>query len=226
MKLNNKKILLIGGSHGMGLGTARAVLAQGAQVILVGREMAKLEASRNELVGNVRIVQGDITEIDLHETLLESIGRFDHVFISASPGGDAGFNDPHLAIEDSYIYGKVWCTFKFLQKAVHYIHERGSITLMSGGYAIRSTPDYPLVSMAFAATEAMARALAVSIAPIRVNAIRPTHIDQKKPATSKTLTGTMGSTDDIGDAVAFLMGNDYMTGEALNIDGGAGVIFT
>lgn len=226
MNLDNKKILLIGGSHGMGLATARAVLAQNAQVTLVGRQKANLEAARNELVGNVRTIQGDITEIDSHEELLKSIDRFDHAFISASPGGEAGFNDPHLTIEASYLYGKVWCTFKFLQKATQYINDKGSITLMSGGYAVRSTPDYPLVSIAFAATEAMARALAASIAPIRVNAIRPTYIDQNKPTTSKTLTGTMGSTDDIGDAVAFLMGNNYINGETLNIDGGAAVMFT
>lgn len=107
MNLDNKKILLIGGSHGIGLATARAVLAQNAQVTLVGRQKANLEAARNELVGNVRTIQGDITEIDSHEELLKSIGRFDHAFISASPGGEAGFNDPHLTIEASYLYGKV-----------------------------------------------------------------------------------------------------------------------
>lgn len=226
MRLDNKKVLLVGGSHGMGLGAARAVLAQGAQVILVGREKTALETARDELVGNVRTVQGDITEVDSHEALLESIGGFDHVFISASPGGEAGFDAPHPTIEASYFYRKVWCTFKFLQCVVRYISASGSITLMSGGYAVRSIPDYPLVSMAFAATEAMARALAVSIAPIRVNAIRPTYIDQKQPLTSKTLTGTIGSNDDVGDAVAFLMGNNYINGETLSIDGGAGVIFT
>lgn len=209
----------------MGLGTARAVLAKGAEVILVGREKSKLEAAHRELKGNVRIIPGDLTNLDSHDVLLDTVGPFDHLFISASPGGDVSFDTTYPNIESSYLYGKVWCTFTFLQKAVKYINPAGSITLMSGGYAVRSAPDYPLVSIAFAATEGMARALAVSIAPIRVNAIRPTYVDQGRATTNKTLTQVMGSNDDIGDAVAFLMGNDYMNGEVLNIDGGASVIF-
>jgi NAD(P)-dependent dehydrogenase (short-subunit alcohol dehydrogenase family) len=148
------------------------------------------------------------------------------LFISASPGGESGFKTTYATIESSYLYGKFWNTFTFLQQAIKYISVGGSITLMSGGFAVRPHPDYALVTVAFAATEALARALAVSLAPVRVNAIRPTWIDKDgdHTATTKNVTGFMGTNHEVGQAVIFLMTNAYMTGQVIEVDGGAGIV--
>ena len=226
MELKNKKVVLIGGSHGMGLGTAKIASAMGAEVILVGRDTAQLLAAKQTLGRGTRTIAGDLTQPASYSTWLNEIGTFDHLFISASPGGESSFKSAYPNIEGSYLYGKFWHTFIFLQQAVNHIHPKGSITLMSGGYAVRPHPDYSLVTVAFAATEALARAMAVTLAPIRVNAIRPTWIDKEgdHTATSKNLNGFMGSNHDIGHAVVFLMTNDYMTGQTLEVDGGTSLV--
>ncbi|NSL85988.1 SDR family oxidoreductase [Chitinophaga sp. Mgbs1] len=146
--------------------------------------------------------------------------------MSASPGGESGFHFSYPAIESSYLYGKFWMTFLFLQQAVRYINQGGSVTLMSGGFAVRPHPDYALVTVAFAATEALARAMAVTLAPLRVNAIRQTYIDKDgvHTKTEKSLTGIMGTNQDVGHAVVFLMTNPYITEHVLDVDEGLGIL--
>jgi NAD(P)-dependent dehydrogenase (short-subunit alcohol dehydrogenase family) len=226
MELENKKVVLIGGSHGMGLGTAKIASAAGAEVVLVGRNNEQLLSVKETLGPKTRAVTGDLTLPDTYAAWLEEIGKFDHLFISASPGGESSFKSAYPTIESSYLYGKFWYTFIFLQQAINYINPGGSITLMSGGFAVRPHPDYALVTVAFAATEALAKAMAVSLAPIRVNAIRPTFIDKEgdHTATNKNITGFMGTNHNVGQAVIFLMTNAYMTGQVLDVDGGAGII--
>jgi NAD(P)-dependent dehydrogenase (short-subunit alcohol dehydrogenase family) len=226
MELENKKVVLIGGSHGMGLGTAKIASAAGAEVVLVGRSNEQLLSVKETLGPKTRTVVGDLTLPDTYAAWLEEIGQFDHLFISASPGGESGFKTTYPDIESSYLYGKFWYTFIFLQQAINYINPGGSITLMSGGFAVRPHPDYALVTVAFAATEALAKAMAVSLAPIRVNAVRPTFIDKEgdHTATNKNVTGFMGTNHHVGQAVIFLMTNAYMTGQVLDVDGGAGII--
>jgi NAD(P)-dependent dehydrogenase (short-subunit alcohol dehydrogenase family) len=225
MELENKKVVLIGGSHGMGLGTAKIASAAGAEVILVGRGNDQLLSVKETLGPKTRAVAGDLTLPDMFPDWLEEIGKFDHLFISASPGGESSFKSAYPTIESSYLYGKFWYTFIFLQKAINYINPGGSITLMSGGFAVRPHPDYALVTVAFAATEALAKAMAVSLAPIRVNAIRPTFIDKEgdHTATNKNITCFMGTNHNVGQAVIFLMTNPYMTGQVLDVDGGAAI---
>jgi NAD(P)-dependent dehydrogenase (short-subunit alcohol dehydrogenase family) len=226
MELDNKKVVLIGGSHGMGLGTAKIASAAGAEVILIGRDEAQLQFAKKALSPKTRTIAGDLTQPEGYSAWLEEIGTFDHLFISASPGGESSFRSTYPNIESSYLYGKFWHTFIFLQQAVAHINPKGSMTLMSGGFAVRPHPDYSLVTVAFAATEALARAMAVTLAPVRVNAIRPTWVDKEgdHTATTKNLNGFMGSNHDIGHAVVFLMTNDYMTGQTLEVDGGTSLV--
>jgi NAD(P)-dependent dehydrogenase (short-subunit alcohol dehydrogenase family) len=234
MSILDKKILIVGGSQGMGLGAAKCAINAGAEVILVGRDEAKLNKVVEALGSKASGMVGDLTETSSYDTLLEKAGRFDHLFISASPGNKAGFKDEYASFEESYLYGKLWLTFLFLQKAAPYINKGGSITLLSGGLAIRPHPNWPLVGVAFAAIEALAQSLAVSLAPLRVNVVRPTNIekdaaafktaDAKKQYEEETSEGTLlkmiGTAEHIGEAVVFLMSNDFMTGHILDLDGG------
>ncbi|MDO6432765.1 SDR family oxidoreductase [Flavitalea sp. BT771] len=225
MVLENKKVLIVGGSHGMGLGAARTAVRSGADVVIAGRDVEQLRLSKEVLGPKSRTICFDLTDATTYVGFFEAVGNFDHLFISASPGGESRFEAEYQNIQNSYLYGKFWHTFMFLQQAVRRINTGGSITLMSGGYAVRPHPDYTLVTVAFAATEGLARAMAVSLAPIRVNAIRPTYIDKEGNHTSidKNLVGYQGTNGDIGHAVVFLMSNAYMTGQVLEIDGGASI---
>src|SRR5688572_16033842 len=111
MSIVQKKVMIIGGSQGMGLGTAKCAINAGAEVIIVGREEAKLNKIVKELGDKAIGITGDLTETGSYDALLEKAGRFDHLFISASPGNKTGFQDTYLSFEDSYLYGKLWLTF-------------------------------------------------------------------------------------------------------------------
>jgi NAD(P)-dependent dehydrogenase (short-subunit alcohol dehydrogenase family) len=110
----------------------------------------------------------------------------------------------------------------------------GSITFMSGIAALRPIQAGAVATASCGAIEAFARALAVDLAPIRVNAIRPGFVDTplldallgpNKPAVVETMAKRLpvrrvGRPEDIADGVLFLMKNGYVTGISLTIDGG------
>ena len=239
MSLINQTVLIVGGSQGMGLGAARKALQAGAKVVIVGRSKSKLDEVAKELGDTCRSVVGDIENINSHASILEQTGRFDHVFISASPGGKTGFHEQYDSIEESYLHGKFWCTFKFLQQAIKFLNPAGSVTLLSGGLSVRPHPAYSLVSVAFGAIESLGKALAVAIAPVRVNVIRPSNIEKDasafhtieeqntyiKRSSEETLLKRIGTGADIGDLVVHLMTNEFMTGQVIEIDGGLSIKF-
>jgi NAD(P)-dependent dehydrogenase (short-subunit alcohol dehydrogenase family) len=239
MKLKNQIVLIVGGSQGMGLGAAKQALYAGAKLVLLGRDKLKLDQIVEELGSNCRSIVGDLTATDTYKTLLEEIGPFDHLFISASPDGKTAFDTVYSSIEQTYLYGKFWYTFSFLQEAMPFINKKGSITLLSGGFAVSPHPAHVLVTVAFSAIEGLARALAISLAPLRVNAIRPTDIEKdasvfqsaaakeqyEKEAASATLTGSIGRAEDIGETVVYLMSNPFITGQVIELDGGASISY-
>ncbi|WP_118974283.1 SDR family oxidoreductase [Taibaiella koreensis] len=239
MNLKNKTVLIVGGSQGMGLGAAKQALHAGAKVVLLSRDQLKLDQIVETLGSNCRRIVGDITAIDSYKTLLEEAGPFDHLFISASPGGSTTFDTAYTSIGQTYLYGKFWYTFSFLQAALPFINEKGSITLLSGGFAVSPHPEHVLVTVAFSAIEGLARALAISLAPLRVNAIRPTDIEKdtstfqsaaakeqyETETASATLTGRIGRVEDIGETVVYLMSNPFITGQIIELDGGASISY-
>ena len=110
----------------------------------------------------------------------------------------------------------------------------GSITVVSGIAAYRPAPRGAVVAAINAALEGLVRALALELAPIRVNAVSPGWIDtpiwtsvagDKKDevmgAMAKRLpVGRIGRPDDVADAIVFLMGNTFTTGSVLHVEGG------
>jgi NAD(P)-dependent dehydrogenase (short-subunit alcohol dehydrogenase family) len=110
----------------------------------------------------------------------------------------------------------------------------GSITLSSGVVVERPSPGQGIGAASTAAVEAFTRAMALELAPIRVNTVRPGGVDT--PLTqrlfgarraeviaeqaSRLPVGRFGQPEDLADAIVFLMGNTYTTGVTLTIDGG------
>jgi NAD(P)-dependent dehydrogenase (short-subunit alcohol dehydrogenase family) len=233
MSLKNTTVVILGGSSGIGLATAKAAKADGARLVITGRSQERLRAAKAALGGDVETVALDVCDEAGTRALFAELEGVDHVFITAG----AVLFDPKLATEVESIRPaldtRFWGAFNAAKFAAVKMGVGGSITFMSGAAAIRPIRGAAVATASCAAVEAFARALAVDLAPIRVNAIQPGLIDtpfldtlgERRNAFiaeySKRLpVGRPGRPEEVADAVLFLMKNGFVTGITLTIDGG------
>jgi NAD(P)-dependent dehydrogenase (short-subunit alcohol dehydrogenase family) len=236
MSLAGKKVVVIGGSSGIGLAAAKAALAEGADVVITGRSEERLQNARNELGGKVRAVALDANDESGTRALFEELGQVDHVFFTAAT---LTF-DPRLAGDSSAVRSAIdtrfWGSYYVAKYAAPKMPPDGSITLTTGTAARKPLPGLAVVSASCGAVEALARALALELAPIRVNVIAPGLIDTPlhermmggKERAAKRIADTAarlplkraGQPEDIAEAVLFLMQNRFATGITLTVDGG------
>jgi NAD(P)-dependent dehydrogenase (short-subunit alcohol dehydrogenase family) len=238
MSLSNKTVVIIGGSSGIGLATASASLTQHADVIITGRSRDRLDSAVRELGSHVRAIPLDSSDEAGTRAMFDTIDRLDHIFVSA--GGvtpDAALSVDVAAMRPA-IDVRLWGAIYAAKYARPKMTSGGSITFMSGTSAFRPIPGAAVGSASCAAVEGLARSLAIDLAPIRVNAIRPGLIDtpridsfmgENKAAilatyTKRIPTKRMGRPEEVADAVLFLMKNEYMNGTTLVIDGAASLV--
>jgi NAD(P)-dependent dehydrogenase (short-subunit alcohol dehydrogenase family) len=233
LSLANNTVVILGGSSGIGLATAKAAQAEGARVIITGRSREKLDAARAALGAHARTVALDVADEAGTRALFAELERVDHVLITA---GTVMF-DPKLAPDANAIRPaldmRFWGAFYAAKFAAARMSAGCSITFMSGTTAIRPLAGAAVATASCGAVEAFARALAVDLAPIRVNTIQPGLVDtpfldvlgDRRNAMiaeySKRLpVKRAGRPEEIADAVLFLMKNGFVTGITLTVDGG------
>ena len=232
--LKGQTVVIIGGSSGMGLGTAKAAAIQGAAVVIAGHSEEKLENALKEIEGQARALSVDITKEESICQLFEQIGQLDHLFITAAPGSRGEFLGQSIADARSYMEGKFWGAYISAYYAAPRMTKHGSITFLSGGLSRKPAKGSSMVTASQNAVEGLAKALAVELSPLRVNTILPGSIDTpmwsflsedehqeflKKSA--EVPAGRIGQPEDVGHAAVFLMTNSFITGSVLQVDGGA-----
>jgi NAD(P)-dependent dehydrogenase (short-subunit alcohol dehydrogenase family) len=231
MKLERQRVVIIGGSSGIGAGIAEACLAEGAAVTLVGRSAERLRAAAARLGPNVSIAQADATREDDVERLFED-GPVNHVVITAVQACYAPVRSLDLDAARSALLGKVLPALLVAKHAR--FAAGGSLLLTSGINALRPTPGASAVAAGNGAVEALGRTLAVELAPTRVLVLAPGWVDtpvwdviagdskaQRFAAhAAKLPVGRVGTPADLGAAAVFLLTNGYMTGTIVRIDGG------
>jgi NAD(P)-dependent dehydrogenase (short-subunit alcohol dehydrogenase family) len=234
MTLKDSLVVILGGSTGIGLATAKAAKAEGAHVVLTGRSADKLQRAQTELGTDTRVVALDVANEIGTQKFFADLGRVDHVFITAG----TLVSDKRLVPESDRLRPamdtRFWGALYAAKYAAPKIPPGGSITFMSGTAAWRPLAGASVASASCGAVEAFARALAVDLAPIRVNTIEPGYVDtplldlllgaQKNEvlatAAARLPVKRIGTSEEVADAVLFLMKNGYVTGITLTIDGG------
>lgn len=234
MTLDGKRIVILGGSSGIGLATAKAAQAEGARIVITGRSADRLKRARAELGGDAQEVRLDVVDERGTRRFFSEIEPFDHLFMTAG----TLVSDPQLTSEVVALRPAMDTRFLGALYAVKYgaskIASDGSITFMSGTSGRKPLPGISIASASCGAIEAFARALAVDLAPIRVNAITPGLVDtplleeflgERREAILKAAAESLpvkrvGTAEDVAEAVLFLMKNRYVTGISLVIDGG------
>jgi NAD(P)-dependent dehydrogenase (short-subunit alcohol dehydrogenase family) len=232
--LDGQRVAVVGGASGMGLGAVRAAVALGADVIIASRRADPVQEVAKTVAGNAVPATVDVTDEQSIRDLFTGLGKLDHLFVTASPGSRGAFLEQDVAAAQEYMNGKFFGSWACARYAAPVLETGGSITFLSGGYSVRPQSGSAMVTAAFAAVEALSRALAVELAPIRVNTIRPGFIDstmwdfldeQEREQMREEMRTSLparrvGQIEDIGQAAVFLMTNPYVTGTVLEVNGG------
>lgn len=232
--LNDKTVVVIGGSAGIGLNVAQGAIARGANVVIGARDPAKLTQAADALGSRGRALQVDTADHASLAGFFQTISQFDHLFISAATYTVVGLDsDDEQAIESPF-RSKFWGQYWAVKLAIPYLAKDGSITLTAGAAGARPIKGGAVYAACNSAIEGLGRGLAIDLAPIRVNTISPGtingHLWQNRPAEIRNaafkhysqiaLAGRPGTEAEVADTVLYLMGNSFMTGSALYPDGG------
>src|SRR5262245_18359087 len=234
--LHGQRVVIVGGTSGMGLGAVQAAVEAGASVVVAGR---RREAERGGIEPEQRRTthaQVDVTDEHSVRSLFEQVGTVDHLFVTATPPsrGSGRFLEQDVATAQSFMTGKFFGSWACARYAAPYIRRGGSITFLTGCASVRPQPGRTMVTAVFAALEAFSQALALELGPVRVNTIRPGIIDSEmwsflddgaREELRRKVRATfparrIGTIEDIGHAAVFLMTNPYVTGAVLEVSGG------
>lgn len=235
--LEGQKVVIVGGTSGMGLGAARAAAEAGAEVVVAGRrpEGARSSGGGEGKPDGFEHAVVDITDEPSVRRLFDRVGELDHLLVTATPPAkDGPFLQQDLSAAQAIMNGKFFGSWACARHAAPRMRAGGSITFLTGGAAIRPRPGMATVTATFAALETLSQALALELGPLRVNTLRPGVIDSdmwsfldeagreklRQKVRETFPARRIGTVEDVGHAAVFLMTNPYVTGAVLEISGG------
>jgi NAD(P)-dependent dehydrogenase (short-subunit alcohol dehydrogenase family) len=223
------RVVVMGGTSGIGLATAERLAADGAEVIVTGRDPEKLAAVKDRVAAAEQV---DGTSEEELAAFFGRTGEFDHLVLAFSPGstGIGPIREAGPAAVRAAFDGKL---FGYLA-AIRHARVTGSITLISAASARAALPGTVALAAVNGAIERIVPPLAAELAPVRVNAVSPGVIDtpwwsflpdderrnQFDAAVAGIPARRIGQPDDVARAVSYVIGATYVTGTILPVDGG------
>jgi len=233
--LKGKKVLVLGGSSGIGFATAKAAANAGGEVIIVSGNQQRIDKALAGLPVGSQGFAVDLRDEDHAGKLFAKIGQFDHlVFTAGEPLQIGAIGDLEVDIAKQFFNLRYWGAFISVKHASPYINKGGSITLTSGCASLRPGKGWSVIASVCAAMEGFTRALAIELAPVRVNLVMPgvvrtdlwegmenaeregmyNHLSDQLPV--KYVAGP----EDIAQSYLYLMLQKYSTGQTVVADGG------
>ena len=233
--LKDKGVVVLGGASGIGLATALTAAARGAVVTVTSRSGERVAQAVQRIGG---LARGEVIHLENDEetrALCKRVGALDHLVYTA---GDELLLSPiarvDLAAARRAFEVRVFGALGAVKHAAAAIRPGGSIVLTHGIAGARPQAGWAVGAAVCGAMEAMTRALAVELAPVRVNAVSPGFVRTPlwnpipeperealfREAGAKLLTKRVGEAREIAEAYCYLMENTFTTGQTLVVDGG------
>ena len=236
MLLENQKVVVVGGSSGMGLAVAKLCAAADAQVTIAARDREKLARAAGEIGAGCRQAVLDMTDEKAVEDFFSGLAGLDHLLLVGA-GRPAWGPLREITTEAlvSAFQTKLLGYFLCAKHAAPIMSTNGSILFTIGGAARAAIPGTAGLAAVNGGIVAMARTLAKELAPIRVNVISPGLVDTPAYAWmgeaerqgfyhkmgASLPVGRIGSVDDIAAMMLAIIGNGFMSGSVVDVDGGA-----
>jgi NAD(P)-dependent dehydrogenase (short-subunit alcohol dehydrogenase family) len=235
--LDGKCVVVIGGASGIGFAVAQGALNQGARVVVASSQAANVNAAVGRLGAGATGSVVDVGDEASVARLFEEVGPFDHLAFTAGDWG-AGFGAPArdldlMAAQASFTV-RFWGALAAIKHGCRTIADGGSITLTGGMLAHRPMKGAPMATAVGGAIEHLTRALAVDLAPIRVNAVCPGVVltdhtklmpeEMVRVFTSRLPLPRGAEPAEAAEAYLYLMRGGYTTGQVLMVDGGGFVV--
>lgn len=232
-----QRVLVIGGSSGIGEATAAMAAATGAVVTIASRSADKLAAAQSRLPAGVAAATLDVTDDDAVRAFFASALPWHHVVLAGSATRTGPVRGLPLDAARAAMDNKFWGAYHVGRHAR--FDDGGSLTFVSGVYSQRPQPDAVLQGALNAAVEALARGLALELAPVvRVNTVSPsttaTPLWDKLGAAGREAKfdamrarlplRRVADAADIAQAILFVVGNRFATGSTVLIDGGDALV--
>jgi NAD(P)-dependent dehydrogenase (short-subunit alcohol dehydrogenase family) len=232
MELQNQKVVVAGGTSGIGLATALLFQEAGASVTVTGRNPDKLKAAEKKGLMTARVDSRDVTEL---ESFFQSRRHIHHLVIAVgSSKGLGNFSDLRLNDLREGFEEKYWSQLNTMKASLPYLEKTGTITLVTAITGSATMAGTSGIGSINSALEIYVPILAKELKPIRINAVSPGVVDTpwwdflpdevKKQTfddfSTQIAVGRVGRPDDIAKTILFLAENDYMTGAIIPCDGG------
>lgn len=235
MNLEGKKVIILGGSSGIGLATAKKAADKGASVIIVSSNQQKINAALSELRPDTQGFAVDLSREENIQDIFNKTGNYDHLVYCAGENLSLSTIDTtNITEARDFFTIRFWGTFAAVKYGAPLVNKGGSISLTSGTASLRPGSGWSVASSICGAIEGFVRAMAVELAPVRVNCVVPgvvrTPLWDSMPETSReklyqyvsdsVLLKRVAEAEDIAKGFIYLMEQDHATGQSLLIDGG------
>jgi NAD(P)-dependent dehydrogenase (short-subunit alcohol dehydrogenase family) len=236
--LLGQTVVVIGGSSGIGLATAHQVRAEGADVIVTGRNPQRLETAARE-VGAVSSAAFDATDRAAIDSFFQGLPtQIDHVLATAGGSYYAALADLDLAEAERNFNEHVWLPINVARAAVGTVRPGGTLVFMNGTGGRRPGEGMVVVGTVTAAMPALIANLALELAPIRVNLIAAGFVDtplsasllgdqletRREELRTKLPIRRVVEPDDVAALALHLMTNTALTGATYDVDGGQQIV--
>lgn len=233
--LMGKRVIILGGSSGLGLATAKAAANDGAEVVIVSSNRTRIDQALTTLPAGNSGYAVDLSREENIRDFFAHIGRFDHLIYTAAENIRlTTIDNTDLTKARDFFILRFWGALAAVKYGAPLINQGGSIGLTSGIASQRPGASWGLAASICGAMEGFCRAMAVELAPIRVNVVLPGVVDtnlwdsmppQERENFYRSVGNSLpvkriGHADDIAQTYLFLMKQRFATGQTFVIDGG------
>jgi len=235
MSLKEKRIVVLGGTSGIGLAVATAAAREGAKLVIGSSRKHRVNEALSKLPSGSQGHVIDLTDGTAIEQFFAELGAYDHlVYTAGEPLLLRSLAEIDLVEARRFFDTRYWGAYTAAKFGSAGIRAGGSIVFTSGTASQRPGPGWSVVASSLSAMEGLTRALAVELAPIRVNIVTPGVVktdlwrgmneserDQFYSGAARSLpVRHVGDVDEVARAYLYLMSQTYATGQAMITDGG------